>query len=121
MSQYQNLPVYKAALDSAVYFEKIVRRFNRYEKYTIGIDLRNLSREILILIAKANTRQFRKESLEVALDKLEELKIVIHLCKEIKAFNSFNSFEFATKKTIEVAKQCEGWLRKCQNSSSGKS
>ena len=117
-SLYENLPVYKSALDLAVYFEKIVRHFERYHKYTIGVDLRNLSREILILIAKANTKQVRKESLEGALGKLEELKILIHLCKEIKAFHSFKSFEFATKSIIEVSKQCEGWLRS-QNFSSG--
>src|SRR3972149_10394051 len=116
-SRYENLPVYKQALDLAVYFEKVVRYFPKYYKYTIGSELRNLSRAILVLVAKANIRQTRKDNLTVALEKLEELKILIHLCKEVKAFNSFKSFEFATKKTVEVAKQCEGWLRSLNSSS----
>ena len=113
---YERLPVFKDALDLAVYFEKIVQHFSRYHKYTIGTDLKNLSRRILILIARANTKQERKKSLNETLEKLRELRITIKLCKEVKAFRSFKSFEFATKSVSKVARQCEGWLRS-QNSS----
>ena len=34
----------------AVYFEKIVRNFSRYNKYTLGSELRKLSRDIVKLI-----------------------------------------------------------------------
>jgi hypothetical protein len=54
-SRYENLPVYKKALDLVVYFENLIRHFEKYHKYTIGSELRNLSRRILVLIAKANT------------------------------------------------------------------
>lgn len=111
MGLYEDLPVYKRALDLAVYFEKTVRSFERYHKFTVGVDLKNLSRRILVLIAKANTKQFRKDCLAEALDKLEELKITLHLCKEVKAFHNFHSFEVAVKLVIEVSKQCEGWSR----------
>jgi len=114
-SLYENLPVYKKALDLTVYFENIVRNFSRYHKYTVGTELRNLSRRILVLIAKANIRRERISTLAEALQSLEELKILIRICKEIKAFQTFKSYEFATRLTIEVAKQCEGWL-KSQNS-----
>ncbi len=72
-----------------------------------------------MLITKAIKKTERKLYLEMAVRRIEELKILIRIAKEIKAFRSLRSFEFATKKTIEVAKQCEGWL-KCQNSSSQK-
>jgi four helix bundle protein len=116
---YENLPVYKQALDLVVYFETIVRHFERYHKYTIGTDLRNKCRSILMLITQANKRVDRKFCLEIAVRRLEELKILIRIAKEIRAFRTLRSFEYATKKTVEVAKQCEGWL-KCQNSSSQK-
>jgi four helix bundle protein len=116
-SRYENLRVYKKALELVVYFENTVRGFDRYHKYTVGEDLRNLSRSILVLIAKANTKTERKQCLESALEKLEELKILIHVCKEIKAFHSFSSFEFVTKSIVDISKQCEGWL-KSQNVSS---
>jgi hypothetical protein len=115
MAHYENLPVYKAALDLAIYFEKMVQFFTRYHKYTIGTDLRNASRRILVLVAKANIKQDRAEALLEALEKLDELKILVKLCKEIKGFRSFKSFEFATKLIVGVSKQCEGWI-KSQNS-----
>jgi hypothetical protein len=93
MSHYEELQVHKSAMDLAVYFENIVKHFDREHKFTIGADLKNLSRSVLILIAKANTLTVRKEYLTQALDKLEELKILIRLFQEIKAFKSKNSYE----------------------------
>ena len=110
-SLYENLPIYKKALDLLVYFEKIVRNFSRYHKYTVGAELRDLSREILKLIVKANSMKNKREILLKVREKTEELKILIKVCKEIKAFRSFKSFEFAIRSTVEIAKQNEGWLR----------
>ena len=110
-SAYENLPVYKKSLELTVYFENIVKYFSRYHKYTVGTDVRNLSRQILILIAKANIKAGRKEFLVDALKKLEELKILIRICKELKVFNSSNSYEVSSKLVIDIIKQCEGWLR----------
>lgn len=110
-SLYENLPVYKKALELTVYFEKLVRGFDRYHKYTLGSELRNLSREILVLIAEANVKVQRVDCLTKAIEKLKKLKVLIHVAKEVKAFNSFKSFEFSTKETINVLKQCEGWLK----------
>jgi hypothetical protein len=115
MSLYENLPVYKKAQDMAIYFEKVVRYFEKYHKYTFGVEIRTLAHRILVLVAKANTKQVRKQFLTEALDKLEELKIILRLAKEVKAFNKFKSFEVATKLVIEVSKQCEGWLFKILN------
>lgn len=58
MAYYEHLPIYpregaascrKKAYDLALYFEKIVRNFSRYHKYTPGTELREKSREILQL------------------------------------------------------------------------
>ena len=110
-SLYENLPVYKKALDLAIYIETIVFHFSRYHKYTVGTDLRNLSRRIVVLIAKANLKSIRKETLAQSLESIEELKILIRICKETKAFRSLKSYEFAARLTIDVARQCEGWYR----------
>ena len=110
-SLYENLAIYKQALDLVVYFEKIVRNFSRYHKYTVGTELRNLSKEILKLIVKANSVKDRREMLLKIREKTEELKILIKVCKEIEAFSSFQSFEYAIRSTVDIAKQNEGWLR----------
>ena len=54
MAHYEHLPIYKSALDLCIYFEKIVRNFDRHHKYVIGGDLRRLSIKTVILIIKAN-------------------------------------------------------------------
>ncbi len=42
MAQYEHLPIYKKAYDFALYYEKIVRGFSRYHKYTLGTELRQV-------------------------------------------------------------------------------
>jgi len=118
-SAYENLPIYKSALDLAEYIDEIVCYFAKRHKYTVGTKLLNLSLEALLLIAAAIKKADRKDCLVQVRDKLEAMKILLRFAKRRKAFNSFKSFEVAVKKVVEVAKQCEGWL-KCQSSSSGK-
>lgn len=55
MARYEHLPIYKAALDMALHFERVVAGFSRYHKYTLGTELRALSREVVGLIVKANS------------------------------------------------------------------
>lgn len=108
---YENLRVYKKSLELVMYLENIVRGFDRYHKYTIGSELRDLARAVLVLVAKANTRACRQACLEEALDKVEELRILVNVAKEIKAFKKFQSFEFSSRLIVDIAKQCEGWSR----------
>ena len=63
MARYEHLPIYKKAYDLNVYVENIVRHFSRYHKYTLGTDLRNMSRNVVGLIVKANNALDKKEHL----------------------------------------------------------
>ena len=54
MARYEHLPIYKAALDLAVHFEKLVAGFSRYHKYTLGTELREASRAVLIRTRKSS-------------------------------------------------------------------
>jgi hypothetical protein len=42
MARHEHLPIYKAALDMAVHFEKLVAGFSRHHKYTMGTELGNV-------------------------------------------------------------------------------
>jgi hypothetical protein len=111
MARYEHLPIYKKAMDVAVHFEKVVAGFSRYHKYTLGTELRNKSREIVNLIVRANSA---KDKLPLLLDlreRIEELVILVRLCKEIKAFKSFKSFQFAVEEINMVSRQNEGWIK----------
>jgi hypothetical protein len=95
---YEGLPIYKAAKDMTMYFELIVRGFERYHKYTIGSELRSLSYAALFLITEANVKAERKTKLRLAREKLLELKMRVDLCKEIGAFRKKNNFPTAIEK-----------------------
>jgi len=66
VAYYENLPIYKKAMELAIYIEKAVRDFTRYHKYTIGTDMRNLSRDIVSLVIKANSRKDKKSVAQMA-------------------------------------------------------
>jgi len=111
VAQYEHLPIYKKMFDLVVYFENIVKGFSRYNKYTLGSEMRNLSREILVLIIKANSAREKKALLLNVRDKLEELKILVRVSKEVKAFKNFTSFEYLIKQIVEISRQNQGWLK----------
>lgn len=89
MAYYENLPIYKKSMELAVYMENVVRNFSRYHKYTIGADMRDLSKNLVTLIIKANSRKDKRKLLTELRDKSEEIKVNIMIGKEIKAFKSF--------------------------------
>lgn len=61
--KYEDLPIYKSVLDLCVYMEQIVKTFDKYYKYTIGVDLRVYSKELLFLIHRVNVSEEKKEKL----------------------------------------------------------
>jgi hypothetical protein len=111
MARYEHLPIYKKALDITIYFEKIVRNFSRYHKYTLGTELRDKSREIVELIIRANSTQERLPLLLELRQRLEGLQVLIRICKEVRAFHQFNSFVHASHLVIELNRQNEGWIK----------
>ena len=114
MARYEHLPIYKQAMDVAVHFENVVAGFSRYHKYTLGTELRNQSRAVVALIVKANAARDKRSELLALRECLDELLILMRLAKEVKAFKSFSSFQFAAEQVVSVCRQNEGWLRSTQ-------
>ena len=108
----QHLPIYKAALDFAVYVDSIVKNQERYHKYGIGQDLREFSKDLLFLINRANRakEQKRLEVLEKLVDSCEDCKSIVMLAKELKAFKGFKQFEHSSKLLVNICKQAQAWL-----------
>ncbi|MBU0483643.1 MAG: four helix bundle protein [Proteobacteria bacterium] len=57
MARYENLPIYRKAVELVVLLENAVRDFPRYHKYALGADLRNQARELAVLVIAANSRR----------------------------------------------------------------
>lgn len=106
---YEELAVYKTCLELTSYFEDTVRHFDKYHKYAIGMDLRKTSQRILLLVAKANIKRFRIDCLTQAIELLEELRILVRIGGEIKAFKQYDRTKHPTERIISALKQCEGW------------
>jgi hypothetical protein len=109
---YDNLPIFKSALDLVVYIETIVKGFEKYHKYTVGEDLRNYSKELMFLIQRANMSEERVSELVNLRNKCEEVKMLIRVVKELKAFKSFKQFEYSSKLTMNICRQAQAWLSK---------
>ncbi|CAA6819493.1 MAG: Unknown protein [uncultured Sulfurovum sp.] len=108
----ENLPIFKSALELAVYMEQIVKGFEKYHKYTMGVDLREKSKDILYLINRANLSDNKKLAITNLRDGCEDMKMLIQLSKELEAFKSFKQFEYSSMLVVGVCKQAQGWLGK---------
>ena len=89
------------------------RNFSRYHKYAIGARLRETVFEVTSLIVKANNTfqaSEREKLLTDLRDKAEDVKICLNAARELKAFNSFKSYNYAAKLAVDVCRQSEGWL-----------
>jgi len=116
MAQYEHLPIYKGAMDLAVYIENVVKGFSRYHKYSLGADLRQLSREVVRLIISAKNTTDKLGTLLALRDTIEQMKVTIRICKEVKAFKSFSSFQYAAELAVNISRQVEGVDKECEGS-----
>ena len=111
MAQTEHLPIYKATYDLCLYLEQIVQHFSRYHKYALGADLRDGARRALKLVVRANARRDKTSVLLQLREELEELKVLLRLGQDVKAFANFKSFEHAITQVVDIARQNEGWLK----------
>ena len=110
LARYDYLPIYKKSFDLCIHFEKLVKGFSRYDKYVLGTDLRNKSRQVACQIMRVNSLQVKKEGLQELVALVEELKLVVRLCKEVGVFKRFSSYEYSFNLVIDLAKQSQAWL-----------
>jgi hypothetical protein len=71
--------------------------------------LRDTGRRVLKLVVRANARYDKAPVLLELREELEELKVLLRLGQDVKAFPRFSSFEHAIGLVVEIAKQNEGW------------
>ncbi len=112
MARYEHLPIYRDAYDLTVHIEKIVQNFSRYHKYTLGTDLRDGIRAVLMTIISANDGTNRREDLLSLRRQLENLKVLSRLCQDSGAFaGGTRSYLHLAERLTGLARQNEGWLK----------
>jgi len=91
-----------------------VAGFSRYHKYTLGTELRDGSRAVLMQVVRANNAPdaaARCDELIRLRERLEALQLALRVAKEVKALKSFASYLHAVEQVGMVARQNEGWFR----------
>jgi len=112
MARYEHLPIYREAYDLTLHIEKVVQNFSRYHKYTLGADLRNGMRAVLVMIIQANDMADRAETLLTLRRQLETLKVLSRLCQDSGAFGGgTRSYLHVAERLTGIARQNEGWLK----------
>ena len=114
MARYEHLPIYKSALDLTVHMEKVVAGFARYHKYTLGTELRQGSRALLMQVLRANnaaTVGERGAELLALRERIDALLLALRVAKEVKAFKSFAAYLHAVEQVGAVVRQNEGWFK----------
>lgn len=119
MARYEHLPIYKTAMDLAVYVEQIVRHFSRYHKYTLGSDLRQQSRELVTVIIRANSRHEKLPVLYELRERLESLLVLLRIGQEVRVFQSAAAYGRAAELTVALSRQNEGWIKSQSKLSTG--
>ena len=114
VSYYENLPIFKLALDLVVSLDLIVRKFPQYHKYILGTELRLGALTILRKIARANKRQDRAHYLSELCDQIEDFKLLCNVGREVGAFQSVKQFSQVMEQVMHLARQAEGWRRKSE-------
>lgn len=119
MARYEHLPIYKTAMDLAVYCEQVVRHFSRYHKYTIGSDVRQQSRDLVTVIIRANSRHEKLPALYELRERLESLLVLLRIGKEVQAFQTATAYGRAAELVVALSRQNEGWIKSQSRAAGG--
>ena len=95
------------------YVDTIVKNQERYYKYSIGLELREVEKKILLGVGRANRVRGEKRvgKLELLVEQCEDFKTFWALFKELKTLKSFKQFEYASKLALEGYRQALAWQK----------
>ncbi len=111
MTNYDNLPLYKASYDLLLLVFLLCKNFTKEYKYTIGDDLK---KEILSLVKNiyhANGDQKKRiEYIQQAQVDMETIRLYIRLLKDLYQIN-IEKFVLLNEKFEEISKQLLAWKK----------
>jgi len=110
MAKYDELPVYKASYDLLLEIFRFTKEFNREFKYTVGESLKRETLDLITLIYRANSKQEKKETIQLAREKIEVIRLFVRLMKDLRQI-SLKKFVQVNKQVESVSKQLTGWQK----------
>jgi uncharacterized protein YigA (DUF484 family) len=110
MAKYDDLPVFKASYDLLLAIFLFTKEFKKEFKYTVGESLKKETLELIMLIYRANSKQDKLETLQSAREKIEVIRLLVRLMKDLKQI-SLDKFVQVNKKVEIVSRQLTGWQK----------
>ena len=91
-----------------------MRGFTRYNKFTLGTELRLSALQCSRLLIRAlNSKgQNRLAWVESLQSQCDDVKLLLQLAKELKMFANFNQFQILSELAVSIGKQVGQWQRK---------
>ncbi len=83
MSNYDELPVYKASYDLLLEIFRFSKHFSKEYKYTTGTSLKTEAMELMILIYRANSTTDKAVVIRTAREKIEIIRLYVRLMKDL--------------------------------------
>ena len=113
MEHKQRLPIWRDANRLLLEIEQAVRGFPRYHKYAVGTDMRRQAMVVCRMLVRALDAEGEKRLYQVRQMRLavDDLKVMIQLAKEIKAFQNFRQFQVVSELVVAIGKQGGAWCR----------
>lgn len=108
----EKLIIFQKTYDFLVYFYPFINRIPKSHRQILGKTMEQISVEILLLIMEANkkTGNERINLQKQISDKLDYLRILIRLAKDLK-FISIKQYAATADKLNEIAKMLTGWTK----------
>jgi len=110
MTIYNHLPVYKASYELFLEIFKTVKDFNREYKYTIGENIKKESIEMIVDIYRANSSFSKKSQIEKAREKIETIRVLFRLIKDLRQISLIKFVEI-NEKIEDISRQLTAWER----------
>ncbi len=106
MEKKERLPIWRDANRLLLEIEQAVRWFPRYHKYAVGTDLRQQAMLVCRLLVRALSAEGKQRIEQVGrlCHAVDDLKVLIQLAKEVKAFQSFRQLEEISKLAVAVGR-----------------
>ena len=113
MARFEHLPIYKKAFRLLVVVEDIVMNMQRKARYTIWTDLRNISRDFVVSIARINSMEIqeRKNYIITMFDLINQIYILLWVAHELKLFQKSTQYQMLLEQIYDIERQLEWWKK----------
>lgn len=108
MARYKHLPIFQAAYNFNIEINKRVVNFPRLYRYSTGEKLKNSAFDLMNLIIKANSQVDRVMLLDAAEEILENLKLLVRMCYDLKIMGG-KGFEYLARLMDDIGRQLCRW------------